>query len=71
MWRKTEITVPNLKCPECGHIMEAQWEEVESYSKVRSTVFHCYHCEADKELTRNLDHRGEVVASVLVDFFFG
>ena len=70
MWERTEITAQPIKCDECGETMEAMWEQIEDGRK-RSTVFHCRHCGADRELIREYDDQGKEEKSCIRRYFFG
>ena len=69
MWERTEITVGRIQCDNCGRPMEAMWEE--KNGNTHATVYHCWHCDADREWTRDIDNDGKVTNSSVRRYFFG
>ena len=68
MWERTEITVGRIQCT-CGRPMEPMWEE--KNGNQRATVFHCWHCDTDRELVKEIDDNGKETMVSDHRYFFG
>ena len=68
--KRTEITAEPIQCDECGSWMKAMWERTAD-GCIRSTVFHCENCDADRELLRHIDDEGNEVSRSVIRYFFG
>ena len=71
MWKTEIATIETIKCDECGHDMEPMWQEKEDRRNLRSTIYHCNYCGADRELIREYDNNGNETLAYIRPFFFG
>jgi hypothetical protein len=76
-----DIDIDNLPpaatclCPRCVKPMALMWENAkfddEGWCKEIATVFHCWDCDEDREMTCQYSSTGEVLHTEVRRFFFG
>lgn len=66
-----------MKCPECNHEMEIQWEESTGRkicvdgTKTIEVVGHCWNCDYDGRWNIDTLPSGEIIEYNMERFYFG